>query len=183
LVDWDDYVQSATEGMLQALERFEPNQGIAFEAYAGQRVRGAVFNQLRVLCDRQGDLATRSWALRWRERASMATTAEEGGLDAFVSVVVALGIGFLLENDVETAEATDPAYAAESLELTTAVRTGVKKLPEKERLIITLHYMNHVPFHEIAAQMGVTKGRVSQLHHQALGRLRQRLRPYAANGD
>ncbi len=61
LMDWDDYVQSATEGLIEAVDRFDASTGFAFEAFAGVRVRGAVFNALRALCDRGGDRGKAAW--------------------------------------------------------------------------------------------------------------------------
>lgn len=177
LMDWDDYVQSATVGLIEAVDRFRPECGVPFEAFAGYRIRGAVFNALRTLCDRGGNRQTASWALRWRERTQVMTSPEQGGLDAFISVVVGLGVGFLLEHDADAGQAGDPAYVTEALQLQAAVQQAVVRLPERERLVIQLHYLNHIPFQEIAKTLGLTKGRISQLHHQALRRLRDRLRP------
>ncbi|MBW8743393.1 MAG: hypothetical protein JF628_03435 [Sphingomonas sp.] len=51
-----------------------------------------------------------------------------------------------------------------------------EQLPEAERRVIFRHYFQQQPFDDIAAGMGLTKGRISQLHHAALRRLRERLR-------
>ena len=177
LMDWDDYVQSATEGLIESVDRFDLATGVAFEAFAGIRVRGAVFNALRALCDRGGDRGKAAWALRWRERTQLLSESESGGLDAFINVVIGLGVGFLLEHEAGQGETTDPAYSIEGFQLHRALHLAMGKLPERERLILELHYMNHIPFQDIAETLSLTKGRVSQLHHQALRRLRDRLRP------
>jgi len=177
LMDWDDYVQSATEGLIEAVDRFDVATGLAFESFAGIRVRGAVFNALRALCDRGGDRGKAAWALRWGERTRLLGESESGGLDAFINVVVSLGVGFLLEHEAGQGETTDPAYSMEGFQLHRALHLAMGKIPERERLILELHYMNHVPFQDIAETLSLTKGRVSQLHHQALRRLRDRLRP------
>jgi RNA polymerase sigma factor for flagellar operon FliA len=176
LMDWNDYVQSATEGLIEAVDRFDVGTGLPFEVFAGIRVRGAVFNAIRALCDRGGDRGKAAWALRWRERTQLLGESETGGLDAFISVVVGLGVGFLLEHEAEPCGTTDPAYSLEVFQLQRTLHLALDKLPERERLILRLHYMNHIPFQDIAATLALSKGRVSQLHHQALRRLRDRLR-------
>ena len=60
-----------------------------------------------------------------------------------------------------------------------ALHALLDSLPERECLIVTLHYLQQVPFITIAAQLGITKGRVSQLHRRAMERLREALRRQA----
>jgi RNA polymerase sigma factor for flagellar operon FliA len=181
LMDWDDYVQSATEGLIEAVDRFDVGMGLAFEAFAGIRVRGAVFNALRSICDRGDGLGNAPTAQRWRERARILAESEAGvdGLDAFIHVVVGLGVGFLLEHEAGEGDGADPTYVVERFQRHRALHVALGRLPQRERLILHLHYMNHIPFQDIAVMFALTRGRVSQLHHQALRRLRDRLRPMA----
>lgn len=98
-------------------------------------------------------------------------------LEAFVSLTVGLGLGFLLESRSFPGheEATGAYTALEKEELSAAVAEGVEQLDERERTILTLHYFHHISFVDIAAQLGVTKGRISQLHERAIEQLRARL--------
>lgn len=98
----------------------------------------------------------------------------EDPLEAFASMAVGLGLGFLLEaGSFPGAAPTPDAYAsAERAQLSDAVALCVERLPARERSVIVMHYFHHVAFVQIAEDLKLTKGRVSQLHKQALGRLR-----------
>lgn len=179
---WQDCVQNALIGLLEAIDRFDPSRHIKFETYARHRIRGAVFNGLRTLREgrapggARGDAWARDQASALAERTqSLDDGSTSDPLDAFVAITVGLGLGFLLDQESfpPGADAPPDAYAElEKEELRASVIEGLGQLDEREQLIITLHYYHHVPFVDIAAQLGVTKGRVSQLHKRALDRLR-----------
>lgn len=176
---WHDFVQNALIGLLEAMERFDPDREIKFETYARYRVRGAVFNGLRSLRE---SLAQSSHAYDQAravsDRAeSFEDTAASDPLEAFVTTTVGLGLGFLLEatSFPDLGESKDAYAELEKEELSTAVIECMGRLNEREQHILTLHYFHYVPFVEIASQIGVTKGRVSQLHKRALERLRANL--------
>jgi RNA polymerase sigma factor for flagellar operon FliA len=173
---WHDCVQNALIGLLEAMDRFDPDRGIKFETYARYRVRGAVFNGLRTLRESlaQGSHAYDQTAAVLDRIESLEDNASSDPLEAFVATTVGLGLGFLLETkSFPGREGPTDAYAElEKEELSTAVIEGIERLSEREQAILTLHYFHHVPFVDIASQLGVTKGRVSQLHKRALERLR-----------
>jgi RNA polymerase sigma factor for flagellar operon FliA len=177
---WQDCVQNALIGLLEAIDRFDPDRNVKFETYARHRVRGAVFNGLRTLREGlapgpRGDAWARDHASALAERTrSLDDGSAPDPLDAFVAITVGLGLGFLLDQEsLPGADAPPDAYAAlEKEELRASVTEGLGRLDEREQLIITLHYYHHVPFVDIATRLGVTKGRVSQLHKRALDRLR-----------
>ena len=91
-----------------------------------------------------------------------------------------LALGFLLDRESEElADPTVPANpyaAAELAELRRLVRGAIDRLPERERDVIRRHYFAHRDFRVIAQELGVTPGRISQLHAQALGHVREQLR-------
>lgn len=181
---WSDCTQNALIGLLESVDRFDPNRGIKFQSYARHRVRGAVFNGLRHLRERlaQSD--------RTRDHASMITdridSFEEGGSDPFeefVSTVAGLGLGFLLDiRSFPDHLASNDVYAElEKVELGAAIASALEQLAERDRSIITLHYYHHMNFVDIASHLGVTKGRVSQLHKRILGQLRTMLHSKVAD--
>lgn len=171
-LDRDDFVQNAELGLLDAMSRFDPGRGVEFSAYARPRVRGAVFNGLRALLSERG---VSNDDMRYAERL---THLHRGDIDAFDSVVdaiVGLGIGYLLDHTSN--EGTGDAYAYFKRDQTNATLLQVvNRLPERLCHVVTEHYFNHVPFRDIAADMKLTKGRISQIHHEALDRLRSALR-------
>jgi RNA polymerase sigma factor for flagellar operon FliA len=180
---WHDCVQNALIGLLEAIDRFNPDFEASFQTYARYRVRGAVFNGVRALRessaqgmrshDHSSALSDRLQSLEDDDPSDPSDPFE-----AFVSTAVGLGLGFLLEsNSMQTGVHSTDAYAElERHELSTLITGGVEQLPQREQTVLVLHYYHYIPFVEIAARLGVTKGRISQLHKGALERLRRQLR-------
>jgi RNA polymerase sigma factor for flagellar operon FliA len=178
---WHDCVQNALLGLMEAIERFDVSRGVSFRPFARLRVRGAVFDGLRVLRETHVELgqALQSRQGLPQERVD-SLQEDEGGdaLEAFIATTVGLGLGFLLDMQ-SMPGTTDPsdAYAElEKAELSQAVSESLDRLPERERAIVVLHYYHQLSFVDIASRLGVTKGRVSQLHKRALQQLRSCLR-------
>lgn len=170
--DWADYVQNAMLGLLEAMDRFDPEQGVEFRTYARHRVRGAVFNGLRdasmIPTSRASELLMeRSTSLREEESDA------DDILQRFSDWVVGIGVGFLVESSADDDTVTNTPYAsAIKAESSRRVRAALGTLPLKERQIIESHYLKHIAFIDIAEDMRLTKGRISQLHHQAIRRMR-----------
>lgn len=170
-LDSDDFVQNAKLGMLEAIGRYEPGRGVDFRAFARPRVRGAVFNGVRAMLRERGLSGDDR---RHAERLRDLHDDDGDPFDSVVQAVVGLGLGFLLEHAVD--EGGD-GYAYVRRDQTGArLQAAVQRLPERLRALVIAHYFDHVPFRDIAEDMAVTKGRVSQLHREALTRLRQALR-------
>lgn len=173
--DWSDYVQNATVGMLEAMRAFDPERGIPFERFAHARVRGAVFNGLR--------------ALRLLSAGVHARQTEDGTddlldqpfddpVERLLAIVAGLATGHALAIHAEWAmQATHetPYEAALRSQLGERLSALMRRLTHNERSVVELHYVQHLPFVQIADVLGVTKGRVSQLHRQAMERLRERM--------
>jgi RNA polymerase sigma factor for flagellar operon FliA len=176
--EWGEFTQNATLGLIEAVDRYDPGRGVEFRTFARHRVRGAVFNGLRQLWG-QGNTAARDSRL---ERSESFNEDDEDALDSFVSWTVGVGIGYLLDvaSLPEADESSRGPYAAlEHDQRSVLLRELVHALPDRESMVLTLHYFQHIPFIEIAALLNVTKGRISQLHKQAVKRLRECLREYA----
>jgi RNA polymerase sigma factor for flagellar operon FliA len=95
----------------------------------------------------------------------------------FVSTIAGLGVGFLLDaGSFPDHHPAHDAYAEfEKVELGTTIASALEQLADRDRSIITLHYYHHMSFVDIASHLGVTKGRVSQLHKRILNQLRAML--------
>lgn len=171
-IEWSDFAQNATLGLLEAMSRFDPDRGLDFMAYAKLRVQGAVFNGVRVFLT---GVDRSTVTDRSQDRlASLASAADEETdlLAALIETVAGLGAGYLLEQTSPvTAEALQREL--ENQELGQLLVAALQLLPERERLVLTAHYLNHVPFNVVAVQIGLTKGRVSQLHRSGLASLRR----------
>jgi RNA polymerase sigma factor for flagellar operon FliA len=173
-VERSDCVQNAAVGLLEAMERYDPDRGIEFRMYAARRVRGAVFNGLRVLI---GDRSLGPSAGRFQERlADLNGPDDADAFDSFVSVVVGLGVGVMLESmNTGLVDERDGLEFATACQVNNRLRTALSELGERHRVLIEAHYFHFLPFNELAAHWGITKGRVSQLHKEALLRLRRAL--------
>lgn len=175
-VDWADYVQAATVGLIEAADRYDPRYGVPFRAFAVQRVRGEVFNSLRTFLRSAGHSAAHDVL---SERADSLDSDEGDPLQRIVALVGGLGTGLLIELGSMPVDSAMPcpAYGAvEQRQLQQTLLDAVDCLPERERFIVSMHYLQHLPFIEIASLLGLTKGRVSQLHKRAMERLRQAVR-------
>jgi RNA polymerase sigma factor for flagellar operon FliA len=181
-VAFEDYVQYGRVGLLEAVDRFDLAREVMFSAYAASRIRGAILNGIA----KESELAAqnRFWRSRVRDRidslrTAAAPSADRASLAQIATITVGLALGVLLEDSPDSFEPADPnaqnnPYAANELsQLAATVRTLVHRLPEKERAVITGHYVNHLEFQHLAQELSLTKGRVSQLHAQALQRMRQ----------
>lgn len=192
--EFDDYLQYASLGLMECVDRYQPGLGASFKTYATTRMTGAILNGLEKLTERQQQVAIQRRLMLQEERAASLANADgeaDGGESAedlfrrLASVGVGVALGVLLEGSglIEWQESDSPhgfgAYEQVELkQLRDRVVALVSALPERERHIVRAHYMQDVPFQDIAAEMGVTKGRISQLHKRALSMLRQELTRY-----
>lgn len=181
LDSWHDCVQNALIGLMDAIERFDPTRGVPFKPFARLRVRGAVFDGLRVLrnvhLELGHDAPFRAAAAKERVESFRGEEGDDS-LETFIAATVGLGLGFLLDMESMPGhmQPADAYAELEKAELSAAVSHSLDRLTERERMVVVLHYYHQLPFVEIAEQLAVTKGRVSQLHKSALERLRSCLR-------
>lgn len=178
-VQFADYLQYARVGLVEAIDHFDIAREVPFEAYSSFRIKGAILNGL----EGESELAAQRafWSRRARDRFdSIRQQAVRGdrraSLEELVSLTVGLALSHLLESDegepVDDSLAANPYASAELAQLRRRVRALLPALPPRERELIQRHYEEQVEFQAIAAEWGLTKGRVSQLHAQALQRLR-----------
>jgi RNA polymerase sigma factor for flagellar operon FliA len=181
-VSFDDYLQYARVGLIESIDRYDSLRGTSFEAYSSYRIRGAILNGLSRETEVRAQRRRRAVRLAEREQSlagSMLVSPESASLDDFVSFTVELAVGFILEDGViecrDESPAANPYAQAEMSQLRVRVREFVDELPPRERQVLKAHYYDQLEFQEIAASLGVTKGRVSQLHSRAVARVRERL--------
>jgi RNA polymerase sigma factor for flagellar operon FliA len=183
-LEFADYEQFALVGLLESIERFDADRGSNFEAYASRRITGAVLDGAESLSEKQRQISTRLQARRDRARslAEGGEAREEGAGDALqrlADIAIGLAIGFMLDDSVMYLEGdpVDPGPTPygrlEIAQLRARLATLVSRLPPAEERVIRHHYYQHQPFDEIARAGGLTKGRIAQIHHAALARLRR----------
>lgn len=171
-IEWVDYVQNAQIGLLEAMSRFNETRGIDFIAYAKPRVRGSVFNGVRTIL-REESQRRSLLGERVERLQSIGNESSSDPLNDFISAVVGLGLGHMLETERFGQIPKDALAAVEHHELGVALKDSLLELGERERAVLLAHYFRQVPFQEIAKMQGVTKGRISQIHKSALLNLRR----------
>jgi RNA polymerase sigma factor for flagellar operon FliA len=189
-LEYADLVQMGMVGLLEAVDRYTPARGVRFETFATYRVEGAILNGLPSYSELQRQLSLRRELARERAQSLREETGakDRSALERLADLAIGLALGFALEDsglvaDDEPSE-PDNAYARTELaQLRRQLAELTGQLPEAERRVIFRHYFQQQPFDEIAAGMRLTKGRISQIHHAALNRLRERLRQLHAGGS
>lgn len=197
-VEKSDLVGSGFVGLMEAIENYDPCRGVAFEAYARQRIRGAMLDELRRL-----SWAPRSFFRRLRElelakkdlsdtfgrepeisELAAKLSLPEAVLQQFLSEVnqsALVSIEELLFSGAEkkiargAQERADERPEAGLLhkERKEMLAKGIAKLPEKKQFILSLYYVEKLTLKEIAAILDLSAPRISQLHADALLQLRR----------
>lgn len=185
-VEYEDFVQLAIAGLLEAMDRFDPGLGVPFRGFAVRRINGSILDGLARSNEMREQISFRHRLKRDRLRSLAAADAGElppgEALEALVEMAVGLAIGFMLEGtglyQEEGGQAQAQPTAYDSLawkQLVDRLTAELGRLPDRDRTILQLHYLEEVGFDRIAILHGVTKGRISQLHKAALALLRKRI--------
>ena len=189
-----DLVQSGVFGLLEAIDRFDPDRCSRFESYAVPRIRGAVLDELRAQ-----DWVPRTVRLRFREaervRAELAVSLRRTATEREVAEALGLppselgsaaaapvlsveqlraGSGGAVLDTLACA-GPDPAAAHQEQETRRLLWCAVAQLGDRDRLVLRLYYLEDRTLAEIGRMLGVTESRVSQLHGRLVARLRVRL--------
>ena len=195
-VDIDDLMQAGMIGLLQSADRFDPERGIKFQTFASRRIQGAMLDYLRSLDwkprsvrsrNRVVEKASRDAEQRLGGRASEEDVAKEIGisiqeLERWMDSSAQAPSGDLpdelaLQDSLEAL--ADPADSPEEVlakvQMHDVVADAINRLPKNERLVLSFYYYDQLTMQEIGEVLGVKQARVSQLHGQAILRLRKRL--------
>lgn len=198
----EDLISYGTMGLMEAVERFDPDRGLKFETYAVTRIRGSIIDQLRFqdwiprgVRKRSRDLVEAMQKLE--EELGRAPNDEELAAELGVSkakiqsmmaetqnMVLSLddtygndpsGNNMTLLDMVEDKNSPDPQGEFEASELRKRLAEAIASLPEREKLLIALYYHENMTLKEIGEVICVSESRVCQLHAQAILRLRGKL--------
>jgi RNA polymerase sigma factor for flagellar operon FliA len=190
----EDLMSCGVMGLIDAVGRFSPERRIRFETFAIPRIRGAILDELRTY-----DLLPRSVRVKMKEVQKAIRDLEAGlhrspneeeiarklkmSVEEYQDLLRDLGpvcffsisASFRAESEFETIEPADPEdpdLAADNLELRNTLVAAIQNLPKNERLIITLYYYEEMTMKEIGMVLKVSEARISQLHTQAILKLR-----------
>ncbi|AEE16573.1 RNA polymerase sigma factor WhiG [Treponema brennaborense] len=202
-VEFDDLVGFGQFGLLDAINKYDPDKNVKFKTYAVTRIRGSIFDELRQL-----DWVPRSVRQKAREiedaivalesrlgrPASDAEVAGSMGISEaeFQQTVMRVsGTSVLSLNDVwysgddsdhvsigdsiESPASLNPDVIVEREEIRRVIAEAITELPEKEKMVLVLYYHEDLTFKEIGQVLNVSESRISQLHTKANMRLRSKL--------
>lgn len=180
-VDFGDYLQYARVGLVEAVDRFDPDRSVSFATYASHRIRGAILTGLEHATEYAEQHTQRRRSARDRLKSIRENIAQDDAFSAMADVAASLAIGYMLEESGlwrtgSDDESADPYRSLEMRQLAERIGVIVWALPERERLIVQYHYFEHMDFVAISKLLGVSKGRVSQLHTRALRLVRDAYR-------
>lgn len=196
-VEYEDLVSYGILGLIDAIDKFDPEKNVKFETYANFRIRGAVIDQLRSL-----DWIPRSMRHKYRQMEDImermqaihgsdfdeSILAQEMGLSReefskLLSEFSAFTMVSLEEKIEENSNFSirsdhpdvNPEASMMESETKRILREQVDFLPERERMIVNLYYYSELTYKEIAEIMGISESRISQLHTKAMMRLKSGL--------
>lgn len=197
----DDMTSAAMMGLIDAAGRFDPAKGILFKTFAEHRIRGAILDEVRKmdwfsrsLREKQAKLTKALSLLENRlgrtpeeEEVAAAMDMDIENYRQLLTQVCHLGCVSLYETldesedgrnfleNLEDKKGKNPLEHLQANELTRELAFHLEKLSEKERLVISLYYYEELTQKEIAEVLQVSEGRVSQLHSQALLKLKAKM--------
>lgn len=191
-VEVDDLIQEGLTGLLDALNRYEPQANLAFEAYARTRIRGAIYDSCR-----KNDILPRNQRNELKDIEKVTRKLEQNlgrhpsekeialGADITIEAYHAIMANIVhlmplddLSDDLLPSDAmeSDPMRAVAVSQLAERIAVILAGLPENERLVFALHYQEELSYREIARVMNITPGRISQIHTQGMIRIRVKLK-------
>lgn len=203
-VEQSDLVSYGMFGLIDAIDKFEPERGFKFETYAISRIKGAILDELRSI-----DWVPRSVRSKLRQiekaiakleaqhhrpptdselAAELDWTADQlhtaltqishvglAALDEILSVAGDRGESVTLGDTIADRSAHGPMGAFEIAETRQLLGQAINVLPEREKLVLTLYYYENMTLQEVGQVLGVTESRVCQIHTKAVLHLRSRL--------
>ena len=202
-VDEGDLVSYGLLGLIGAIDRYDPDRDIKFETYAISRIRGAIIDELRTLDWVPRSVRSRAREIE-RAMAELEAKLMRAPTDEEISARIGItpdelgeslteisrssiaaldelwtaspgGDQVALIDTIEDTSGPDPQLELSQTEMREALGEAIARLPEREKLVITLYYYEELTLREIGVVLGVTESRVSQLHTKAILRLKARL--------
>ncbi|MFQ5329788.1 MAG: FliA/WhiG family RNA polymerase sigma factor [Thermodesulfobacteriota bacterium] len=204
-IDIHDLINVGMTGLIESLDRFDPERGVKMQTYLSFRIKGAMLDELRRMdwlprTIRQKAKKFDDGYAKAEAKLGRAPTEEEmadsfgmGEAEFQKFVLDAKGVAVLSLEDMGVSSdgdkrnildciadttAEDPSQQLNMKEVKRLLGDAIDNLPERERLVLSLYYYEELNLKEIGQVLGVTESRVCQLHTQALARLRNKLKKY-----
>lgn len=203
-IELDDLIQVGMIGLMEALGRFDPGQGVQLETFATQRIRGAMLDELR-----SNDHLSRGARRQQRaiEEAIHGLEQKLGRAPTESEIAKAMDLSLndyqdaldrvrgtqlvyiedlagsdgatdFLERHISADEGQDddPLARLQDRRMRETLVQAIDALPERDKQVMGMYYVHDMNLKEIGAVLGVTESRVSQIHSQCIARLRAKLR-------
>ncbi|MEA2477840.1 MAG: polymerase sigma factor FliA [Actinomycetota bacterium] len=203
-IDQADLMSYGIFGLIDAIEKYDQSRGIKFETYAINRIRGAIIDELRAIDwvprsvrsrAREVEKAYAAVENRLKRPPSDAEIAAEMGvtidelnhiytqlstvslvaLDELMSVEGDRGDKLSLVETLEDTKVASPADAFENEEMKGILTEAINRLPEREKIVVTLYYFEGLTLAQIGEVLGVTESRICQIHTKAVLGLKGRI--------
>jgi len=201
-IEQSDLVSYGIFGLIDAIDKFDPERGFKFETYAISRIKGAIIDELRSIDWVPRSIRSKARAIeraysklenelkRSPDEQEMAseldiTEAELGQTLSQISFVGVVALdevvntgekgGTTTVGDTVADRVNDPVAAFEVEEMKHLLADAINRMPDRERLVLTLYYYEALTLAEIGTVLGVTESRVCQIHTKAILQLRGRL--------
>ncbi|MBL8515562.1 MAG: sigma-70 family RNA polymerase sigma factor [Betaproteobacteria bacterium] len=196
-VEFAEYLQIASAALIESMNRYDPRRGILFRTFAAHRIRGALIDGIGATSERARQINVRSRLLRERSESichfeddkddqirGAETSKEEKLFSKLAEVGIGLALGMMLEgtgmiqSEAESDQVASVSYFRETelRQLQAVVRNLVSRLSDREQVVIRSHYLQGEDFAVVANRLGVTRGRIAQVHRSALNKLLELLR-------
>ncbi|HEX2866356.1 MAG TPA: sigma-70 family RNA polymerase sigma factor [Ignavibacteriales bacterium] len=160
IVDDRDYFQFGIEGLSEAIDRFDPEYGTKFETYAIQRIRGKIIDELR--------------KIQIKPRSANGNDGDTAYVNVSLNNSYDEEDGYMLYEVIPN-EGELPDEALDKSEAKELLINAIKKLEERDRLVLTLYYYENLNYKEIAQVLNITVSRVSQIHSKIIQELKHKL--------
>tara|TARA_R110002072_G_scaffold534_5_gene3813 strand:+ start:68996 stop:69781 length:786 start_codon:yes stop_codon:yes gene_type:complete len=202
-IELDDLISCGVIGLMDAIDKFDPTRDNKFKTYAEFRVRGAILDELRAQdwvprsVREKAKLVERTYSKLESDLGRPATDEEmckelQCTQDEFHDLLnKAKSVSLLNIDDsasfnrgdkrlmaglMEDSRSSNPFHAVSYKNARDKIKEGIMTLPEKQRLVLSLYYYEDLNLKEIGQVLDVTESRVSQLHTQAIMKLKTKLR-------
>ncbi len=201
----EDITSFGVEGLIDAIEKFSPDKGAHFETYAIMRIKGTIIDKIRAqdwlprsTRKKIKDIKNAAEALR-QELGRMPTTqeiadslgiekekvistlAEDTSVGSLYDKKYAGDEGIELIDTIEDTNSQTPLEKLEEKDVKNELQAALKKLPERERMVMVLYYHENMTLKEIGQSIEVSESRVCQIHAQAIMKLRNILNEHRGN--
>ena len=201
-VDYDDLISYGIFGLIDAIDKFDPEKNVKFETYASLRIKGSIIDSIRKLdwvprtlrqrnkqfeqayAKLEEDFGREPTETELAEKLSL-SLEETQELMRKSTVLSLISLDDYLEQNYETAFPANmvspvdtPEAHMDKQELHQILTQTIEKLSEKEKKVVTLYYFEELTLKEISVIMGVSESRISQIHSKAMLRMQARLGRY-----